>query len=67
MPFGLTNAPATFERLMEIVLSGLTFKELKLYMDDVITKGRTFWMALYHFALALHRLERAELKVKARK
>ena len=24
MPFGLTNAPATFERLMECVLAGLT-------------------------------------------
>ena len=26
MPFGLTNAPATFERLMECVLAGLTFE-----------------------------------------
>ncbi|CAF4955357.1 unnamed protein product, partial [Rotaria socialis] len=23
MPFGLTNAPATFQRLMDIVLAGL--------------------------------------------
>ncbi|KAL5502192.1 hypothetical protein EMCRGX_G008924 [Ephydatia muelleri] len=27
MPFGLTNAPATFQRLMQCVLSGLTYEQ----------------------------------------
>ena len=35
MPFGLRNAPATFQRLMDIVLSGLnTFSSA--YIDDIL-------------------------------
>ena len=41
MPFGLCNAPATFERLMERVLSGLHWETLLVYLEDVIVYGRT--------------------------
>ena len=42
MPMGLTNAPATFQRHMDIILSGLlpSIKAL-VYIDDIIILKRT--------------------------
>lgn len=39
MPFGLKNAPATFQRLMNNVISGLTSIQSFVYLDDVVVYG----------------------------
>ena len=36
MPFGLKNAPATFQRVMDLILTGLQGIELFVYMDDIV-------------------------------
>ena len=36
MPFGLVNAPTTFQRAMDLVLSGLSYAMCLCYLDDVI-------------------------------
>ena len=36
LPFGLTNAPPTFQRTMDIVLSGLSWDICLVYMEDII-------------------------------
>lgn len=39
MPFGLKNAPATFQRMMNNVLSGLNNKQCFVYLDDIVIYG----------------------------
>ncbi|GFV81606.1 retrovirus-related Pol polyprotein from transposon 297 [Trichonephila clavipes] len=67
MPFGLCNAPATFERLMETVLKGLTFEACLIYPDDVIIGGRTFEEHLQNIRKVLSKLSDANLKLNPSK
>ena len=37
MPFGMCNAPATFQRLMQLILAGIEWKYCFVYLDDIYT------------------------------
>ena len=67
MPFGLVNAPATFQRLMQVVLSGLTQKVCHVYLDDVLVFGRTFEEHLQNLCSVLDRIRSAGLRLKPKK
>jgi Reverse transcriptase (RNA-dependent DNA polymerase) len=36
MPFGLRNAPSTFQRAMDVILSGVRWQKFLCYIDDII-------------------------------
>ena len=67
MPYGLCNSPATLERLMELVLRGLSTDQALCYMDDVITSGRTFGDCLVNLQEVLNRFSAAGLRLKPSK
>ena len=67
MPFGLCNAPATFQRLMNLVLAGIQWSKCLVYLDDIIVLGKSFEEHLQHLVLVLQRLREANLQLKPAK
>ena len=67
MPFGSTNSPAVFERLMERVFTGLNYKILLIYLDDIIVYGKTFETQLENLREVFQRLSAAKLKLNPEK
>ena len=67
MPFGLSTAPATFQRTMDIVLSGLTYAICLCYLDDVIVFGRDINEHCERLETVLLRLREHNLRVKLSK
>jgi len=67
MPFGLYNAGATFQRLMDIVMSGLHFHVCLIYLDDIIVFAGSLEQYLYRLVMVFQRLRTAGLKLKPEK
>lgn len=42
LPMGLTNSPATFQHCMDGVLSGLTWQQCLVYVDDIMIFSHDF-------------------------
>ena len=59
MPFGMCNTSATFQCLMEIVLSGLLWKECFTCFDDVLVSSPDFESHLAHLQEVFDQLRRA--------
>ncbi|MCU7901933.1 MAG: DDE-type integrase/transposase/recombinase [Candidatus Thiodiazotropha sp. (ex Lucinoma aequizonata)] len=67
MGFGLCNAPATFARVINLVLRGLNWKTVLAFLDDILVMGRDFDDHLLNLREALTRFRQYGLKLKPKK
>ena len=67
MPFGITNGPASFSRLMSVVLSGIPMDVAQAYLDDLLIAGRSFEEHLDNLDKIFKRLSEHGLKVNPSK
>ena len=67
MPFGLTNAPATFQRTMDVVLSGLKWVICLVYLDDLIVFSKTFDEQITRLVKVLERISSAGFTLNPKK
>ena len=64
MPFGLANAPIAFQRLMNSIFQPQSNQSLNIYIDDIISSGKTLTEADNNVRGVLKTLENCNLKVK---
>ena len=67
MPFSLCNAPATFQRAIQLVFRGMTWKEVLTYFDDINVLGMGFEDHLKNLHKVFEHLQENNLKLKPRK
>ena len=67
MPFGLTNAPATFQRYMDMVLAGLKWTSLLVYLDDICVFSKNLNDHLCKLEEVFHRIQNHNLKMNPSK
>ena len=63
LPFGLSTAPSVFQRLMDLVLCGLTYMTCLVYLDDIILYAPDFDTHLGRLQQVFDRLRAANLKL----
>ena len=67
MPFGLTNAPATFQCLMNEVLSPFLRKFVMVFLDDILIYSPSLDTHIIHLRQVLDRLRAHQLFLKLSK
>ena len=67
MLFGLCNAPATFQRVMELALSGLQWTTCLSYLDDVLIFGKDFTEQVARIEAVVEKIQAVGLKLKPAK
>lgn len=67
MPFGLKNAPATFQRTMNSVLTGLEGVHCFVYLDDIVIYSHCLSSHMKRLSLIFERLRNFNLKLQPEK
>ena len=67
MPFGLTNASGTFQRLMDVLIKKLNYKQCLCYFDNPIIHTPDFDMHILALEDFFEKIKVANLKLKPRK
>jgi hypothetical protein len=67
MAFGLANAPATFQRTMDVLLSGLTWRSCLVYIDDILVFSCNLDEHLKDLREVLLRLKESNFSIKLSK
>ena len=67
LPFGLKTAPATFQRMMNVVLSGLTGSRCFVFLDDVVVYAKSLAEHDDKLRQVFHRIREHNLKLKPEK
>ena len=67
LPMGITNAAPTFQKNMEIMLTGLLWKCCIVYIDDIIIYSNSFEEHMQHLEQVLERLKKVNITIKVSK
>lgn len=67
VPFSLENTPTTFQRLMEVVLSGMNRDGCQIHLDDVLVFTRALHEHSKNLQTVLDMVPVAGMKLKPRK
>ena len=67
MPMGLVNASYTFQKMMQLVLSGLQWQICMVYLDDVTVYSKSFDKHLENLNAVFDRFRNEGLKLKPKK
>ncbi len=67
MGFGLCNAPVTFQHVIQLALTGLTWKQALAYLDDVFMVGSCLQEHLNRIRMVLLRFRQHNLNLKPSK
>ena len=67
MPQGLCGLAATFQRLIDYVMTGLQYETLIVYLEDIIEFGKYYNEHLQRLEEVLKRLQNANLKLSPNK
>ena len=63
LPFGVSGGPATFQRAIEIILSGLTYHTCLCYFDDIIIPSNSILQQCERLSTCVLKLPNAVLEL----